>query len=207
MSERRKGILNNYNFLRYFALVCGFCFVFGGVASAQTDKCGTEATNGWSIENPSAEDRQAIEDLLFSYAWTIDERDAAAFASLFADTGPSYYEICNTGGSIFKLTRDLGPTSPDDLLTQMGIITNQLGEDGLQTRHLVTNTLFDVVGDKTVNTKSIVLVTVQDSNASVPSIDYSADARATLVKRDDGTWRFQSLTIHADYPNVVAKKR
>jgi hypothetical protein len=207
MSERWKGMLTNYAILRYFALVCGFCFAFSGIALAQTDSCGTEATQGWSIENPPAEDRQAIQDLLFSYARTIDERNAAEFTALFAQPGSSYYEICNTGGSIFKLTRDLGPESPDDLLTQMAIIVGQLATGKLQTRHLVTNTLFDVVDSKTVHTRSIVLVTVQDADSSMPSLDYSADARATLVKGDDDAWRFQSLTIHADYPAVVAKKR
>lgn len=212
MSERWKGMTTNRAILRYFALVSGFCFAFSGIALA--DDCGTVATNGWRIKNPPAEDRQAIQDLLFRYLWMIDERDIdekkpEIFAELFAQPGSSYYEMCNTGGSIFKLTLGLKPESPYDLLTQMAIIARQLKEEKLQTRHLVTNTLFDMVDDKgkTVNTKSIVLVTVQDAHSSTPSLDYSADARATFVKGDDNIWRFQSLTIHADYPDVAAKKR
>ncbi|TIV43128.1 MAG: hypothetical protein E5V84_01415 [Mesorhizobium sp.] len=60
-----------------------------------------------------------------------------------------------------------------------------------------------------MNTKSIVLVTLQDSHSPAPVLDYSADARASLVKGDDDIWRFQSLTVHADYAagSVAAKKR
>ena len=207
MSERWKGIITICAILRYFALVFGLCFAFSGTASA--DSCGTEATPGWNLENPPAEDRQAIQDLLARYAWTIDERNAAAFTALFANPESSYYEICSTSSSILKLTLDLGPESPDDLLEQMKIIVKKLRDDKLQTRHLVTNTLFDVVDGKTVNTKSIVLVTLQDSHSPAPVLDYSADARASFVKGDDDIWRFQSLTVHADYAagSVAAKKR
>lgn len=208
MSERWKGIITNCAILRYFALVCGCCFAFSGTALADT--CGTEATLGWNVKNPPAEDRQAILDLLSRYAWTIDERNAAAFAGLFAKPKSSYYEICSGDASILKLTLDLGPESPEDLLEQMKIIVKKLKDDKLQTRHLVTNTLFNVDDTgKTVNTKSIVLVTLQDSHSPAPILDYSADARATFVKGDDDTWRFQSLTIHADYAagSVAAKKR
>lgn len=207
MSERWKGIITNPAILRYFALVCGLCFGSSGTALA--DSCGTEYTSGWNLENPAAEDRQAIQDLLSRYAWTIDERNAAAFTALFAEPKSSYYEICSSGNSILKLTLDLGPESPNDLLGQMTIIVKKLRDDKLQTRHLVTNTLFDVVSDKMVNTKSIVLVTLQDAHSPAPVLDYSADARASFVKGDDGIWRFQSVTVFADYVagSVAAKKR
>jgi SnoaL-like protein len=78
----------------------------------------------------------------------------------------------------------------------------------LQTRHLVTNTLFDAAEDgKTVKTKSTVLVTLQASNLEAPELDYSADVRATLAKDGDGKWKFQSLTVYADNAAIVAKKR
>jgi hypothetical protein len=208
MSERWKGIITNCAILKYFSLVCGFCLAFGGTALA--DSCGTDATYGWNIKNPPAEDRQAILDLLSRYAWTIDERNAAAFAGLFAKPKSSYYEICSTDASILKLTLGLGPESATDLLGQMTIILDKLRNDSLQTRHIVTNTLFNVDDTgRTANTKSIVLVTLQGSHFPAPVLDYSADARATFVKGDDDTWRFQSLTIHADYTagSVEAKKR
>ncbi|RAZ85311.1 hypothetical protein DPM33_29415 [Mesorhizobium hawassense] len=208
MSEHWKGIITNRAILRNFALVCGLCLAFGGTALA--DSCGTPASKGWDIKNPPADDRQAIEDVLSRYALTIDERDAAAFAGLFAVPKSSYYEMCNTGGSVFRLTLGLDPTSPDDLLTQMGIIVQELETDHLQTRHFVTNTLFHVdKTGKTANTRSAVLVTVQDSHSPMPSLDYSADVRATLVKGGDDQWLFQSLTVHADYSagSVAAKKR
>ena len=210
MSEARESIFTKQGMLKSFALTCGICFAFSGIALAQTDNCSTEATRGWSIDNPAVDDRLAIADVLSGYAWAIDERNAAAFAAMFAEPGSSYYELCDTGGSIFKFILGLGPQSPDDLLTQMGIIAGQLEVDNLRVRHLVTNTLYDKLDDKTVITKSTVLVTVQAAGYPTPNLDYSADARATLVKGDDNTWRFQWLTIHADYAPAgdgVAKKR
>lgn len=208
MSERWKGIITSCAILRYCALVCGFFFAFSGTALA--DSCGTEATHGWNVNNnPPAEDRQAIQDLLSRYAWTIDERNAPAFTALFAEPRSSYYQICSSGNSILKLKLGLGAESATDLLGQMTIILKKLEDDKLQTRHLVTNTLFDVIDGKTVNTKSIVLVTLQDSHSPAPVLDYSADARASFVKGDDDIWRFQSLTVYADYVagSIAAKKR
>jgi hypothetical protein len=144
-------------------------------------------------------------DVWYSYAWTIDDRNAAAFAGLFAEPKSSFYELCNAAGSIIKLS--LGTGGADDLQAGMQAIATDLEHDQTQTRHLVTNTLFDRIDDKTVNTKSIVLVTVQTAGYPAPNLDYSADARATLVKGADGTWKFQSLTVHADTYAALTKKR
>jgi len=208
MSEHWKGMIVGRAIVAFAALVLGCLLAVNSTASAQTDDCGSPAPKGWVVDNPPAETRQEIQDLLFRYAWTIDEWQADQFAGLFAQAGSSYYQICNTSGPVLKLTLELGEESADDLLTQMGIILKDLESKNLHTRHLVTNTLFDVIDEKTIKTKSIVLVTLQDSDSSEPVVDYSADARATFTKvTNDSPWRFQSLTIHADTPATVARKR
>lgn len=125
---------------------------------------------------------------------------------LFLNEPSSSYELCNVGGQVFRLT----PGDPDpskNLDTQMKSITQYLKDHDLQTRHLVTNTLFKVADDGTVKTKSTVLVTLQASNLEAPVLDYSADVRATLAKDILGNWKFQSLTVHADNAAIVIKKR
>lgn len=205
MNDLWKGLCTTRAALKSFTLACALYLAFGGFALAQTSPCGTPANTGWTIDNPSLDDQRAIMDVLHSYSWTIDDRDAAAFAALFAQPKSSFYELCNVAGSVVKLT--LGSGGADDLLAGMQAITALLASDRIQSRHLVTNTLFDKGDDKTVNTKSIVLVTVQTSGYPAPNLDYSADARATLVKGADGTWKFQSLTVHADTSAPLTKKR
>lgn len=206
MNDLWKGHCISLASLKSLALACTFYLAGGGLALAQTPPpCGTPANTGWTIDNPSLDDQRAIMDVLHSYSWTIDERDATSFAALFAQPSSSYYELCNVAGRVIKLT--LGTGGSDDLLAGMQTITNDLSEGRVQSRHLVTNTLFDIVDDKTVNTKSIVLVTVQYADYPAPNLDYSADARATLVKGEDGRWKFQSLTVHADTAAALTKKR
>jgi hypothetical protein len=90
---------------------------------------------------------------------------------------------------------------------EMENILDQLKAFNWKTRHLVTNTLYHQVDENTVTTKSIVLVTLQGGNLDAPQLDYSAEARATLVKDKDGNWKFQSLAVLADNAPVAAKKR
>jgi hypothetical protein len=206
MNDPWKGLCISRTALKLFGLACAFCLAFGGFALAQTrPPCATPANPGWTIDNPSLDDQRAIMDVLYGYGWTIDDRDASSFADLFAQPNSSYYELCNVTGSVIKLT--LGKGGTDDLLAGMQTIAAGLESDQVQSRHLVTNTLFDKEDDKTVKTKSIVLVTVQTAGYPAPVLDYSADARATLVKGEDGNWKFQSLTVHADTSAALTKKR
>ena len=200
MNDLWKGIFSGRTALKYFAVACTFYLVLGGVAQAQSP-CGTPADPGWRMKNnPSLDDQRAITDLLSAYAWSIDDRRPSDFAALFQEP-ESYYEICSTGGSLFVLTLST------NLLSGMQAITKELEDDRIQTRHFVTNTLFDVIDEKTINTKSTVLVTVQLAILEKPQLDYTADARATVVKDKDGNWTFRSLTIHADTGAAVTKKR
>lgn len=206
MSDLWKGLSNNRTALKSFATVFGICIAFAGSIPAKAQECSTNAAPGWKPSNPSLEDQRLITDVLSSYAWTIDDRDPESFFDLFLNEPSSSYELCNVGGQVFRLT----PGDPDpskNLDTQMKSITQYLKDHDLQTRHLVTNTLFKVADDGTVKTKSTVLVTLQASNLEAPVLDYSADVRATLAKDILGNWKFQSLTVHADNAAIVIKKR
>lgn len=209
MSDLWNGLFNSRTALKSFAVVSGICLAFEGSVPAQAQQaCSTTAVPGWLPRtHPSLDDQRSITDVLSSYAWTIDDRDPTSFVDLFLKEASSSYELCNVGGQVFRLT--FGQQDPNkDLETEMTSITKYLKDHNLQTRHLVTNTLFDAAEDgKTVKTKSTVLVTLQASNLEAPELDYSADVRATLAKDGDGNWKFQSLTVYADNAAIVAKKR
>jgi hypothetical protein len=210
MSKCWKGRFATRIALKSFALAVGIWPAFAGVAlSQQQNTCMPANTLGWTIDNPSLDVQRAITDVLSSYAWTIDDRNAAEFVKLFVRNEDAYYQLCNRAGTnqVYKLTFDNeDPTK--DLEIQMPVITQFLITQALQTRHLVTNTLFDKVDDQTVRTKSTVLVTIQAASYEAPDLDYSADVRATLVLDEkDGKWKFQDLTVYADNAPSFEKKR
>src|SRR5260221_6185504 len=111
MNGSGKGVFASRAVLKAIALVAGIWLLFGGSPPSQAQQpkpCSTQATLGWTINNPSLDDQRAIMDLLSLYAWTIDDRDADAFVALFMPDKSSYYELCNGGGlnQIFRLTFD-----------------------------------------------------------------------------------------------------
>ncbi|WP_192355438.1 nuclear transport factor 2 family protein [Mesorhizobium mediterraneum] len=215
MNDCWKGLFAGRTALNSFAFVVGICLIFEGAPLAQAQQppptpCSTPATPGWTINNPaSLDDQRNIVDVLSLYAWYIDERDSTAFVNLFDLTNASaYYEYCNAGGlnQVFFLTpNNQNPAA--DLATQMTAITDDLETQNLQTRHLVTNTLFGVDKEKNaIITKSTVLVTIQAPSLAAPDLDYSADVRATFVNKN-GTWKFTNLTVYADNAPAIVKKR
>src|SRR4051794_8095909 len=123
MNDPWKGLCISRTALKSVALAYAFCLTFGGSALAQqTPPCGTTANTGWTIDNPSLDDQRAIMDVLSGYGWTIDDRDASSFASLFAEPKSSFYELCNAAGSVIKLTVGTGGT--DDLQAGMQAIAS-----------------------------------------------------------------------------------
>jgi len=213
VSNLRKIPFGRTAALKTFVLGVGVWLVLGGSLPAQADEvatsCSTKITTGWTISNPSLDDQRKITDLLSLYAWTIDEWDVKSFVALFDQSDPqAYYELCNAGGSnqVFKLF--LKNSQPSiDLETQMTSIISDLQGQHLKTRHMITNTLFNIDSKtNTITTKSTLLVTIQAATLAEPALDYSADVRATYVNRD-GTWRLKDLTVYADNAAVMEKKR
>ena len=169
----------------------------GGPALAQDTACPDPGT-GWTVSNPSADDRQGIMDALAGYAWALDERDAAAFADLFVEDHS--YEVC-TGGNmrIYKTTKK------EELQVRIQQQFDEI-EDIFRTRHIISNVLLSQKNSK-VDFKATMLTLVQRiaGDRVQPEPDYTADLRGTLVK--DDVWKFESLTVRADTPTFVPMGR
>lgn len=209
MNDLWKGMSISRKALKSLALISGICLAFEGLAPAHAQPqppCSTTNAVAWTINNPSADDQRKITDILSRYAWALDDWDTTSFVGLFvADDDDVYYEYCNAGGQVFKLTP--GNSDPTkNLETQIDAITDDLEARGLKTRHLVTNTLFNQ-SDGIVHTKSTVLVTLQAGGMEAPVLDYTADVRGTLVSDGKEGWLLQNLTVYADNAPSVTKKR
>src|SRR5690606_36016285 len=83
----------------------------------------------------------------------------------------------------------------DDLLLHVQKLITFLINNGLRTRHLVSNTIIDASQGATVRSKSTMLVLLHNTYSEEPEFDYSASIKAEFTKGADNVWRFSKLTL------------
>ena len=154
--------------------------------------------------NPSPEDRQEIMDLIHSYSWALDDKDATGFEELF--TVNAVYEACRNGGAADSRSQIIRTTSRAELAMLIAQQFRELEREALQTRHLQTNTILNAVDENTVEEKTTMLVTIQRASTSTPENDYTAVLKGKLTKDKDGVWRFEQLTLFTDEPQIIVSK-
>jgi len=191
--------------LKMLAIAIGIWLALPGAAVAQIKSCIDNVPparlSNRPLNNPLPEDRQAILDLIHSYAWTLEDRDVAGFVELF--TNEAVYEVCRSGGgSQSQIVRTSSQMELEDYIRGQFA---DLEADGLQTRHFLTNTILNT-NDKIVQAKTAMLVVVQQTDDAIPEVDYTAVLKMRIVKVDD-TWKFEQLTLFTDTPVFIAKAR
>jgi hypothetical protein len=166
--------------------------------------CSTLPDKNWVTSNPSHDVRWAIADTLSSYAWALDDKRADDFAALFATSGT--YEVCAGGGD-----SRVYDASKNEFQRMLGEQFANLAK--MQTRHILSNTLLRTRTDNSghvisVDSRSTMVVTMQhnDTDHIVPSPDYTAEVRATFLP-EAGKWKFRTLTIYSDSPQLVLRGR
>jgi SnoaL-like domain len=177
-------------------LAVAACLALQGTAKAQQQQCLDDLDPNWPpppVTAPSLADRQAIMDLISNYNWARDEQLSAGLEDLFTDD--VVYELCTAGGGIQVAT----VTGADEVGTYLGSLTTFLNTLKLRTRHLVSNTILDVVDTNTVQGKTTVLVLLQSAFLESPLVDYTATLKAEY-RRVNGAWRFGRLTLIGDTP-------
>lgn len=129
------------------------------------------------------EDREQIRQLLIDYGRTLDSRDFAAFAALFAERGGQWIGGFGT------------VTGRAEIQT---VMQEKIGAGtGSPNFHVFTNESITLVGDQaTALTKW--LFVVQDSEKR-PSLVYLGHYDDTLI-REGGRWLFQRRVVHGDIP-------
>jgi hypothetical protein len=129
------------------------------------------------------EDREQIRQLLVDYGRTLDSRDFAAFAGLFAERGGQWIGGFGT------------VTGRAEIQT---VMQEKIGAGtGSPNFHVFTNESITLNGDQaTALTKW--LFVVQDSEKR-PSLVYLGHYDDTMV-RENGRWLFQRRVVHGDIP-------
>lgn len=157
--------------------------------------CVVAISSGWSVGvagqagSPTAlatrvqtlEDREAIRALLVAYATTLDNRDFAGFAQLWAKDAEFFGGTGNTAK---------GPEAIRDLLRGL------LGKNGAATPgrdfHLVMNQTVDVTGDTALGFSRGTWVSTNPENRLQVTI--IANYYDQFV-REDGRWKFKRHQI------------
>jgi 3-phenylpropionate/cinnamic acid dioxygenase small subunit len=125
------------------------------------------------------EDRQAIERVLLDYGRTLDARDFAAYAALFAPTGEWQGAL-----GVYK--------GPKDIQAAMEKIFTDAAADIPKGRnfHVMSNFFIDVQGDRATARSNFIFYKLEGSK---PVAEVAGRYEDVLV-RINGAWKFQQRT-------------
>jgi uncharacterized protein (TIGR02246 family) len=160
-----------------------------------------QAQSGRSIEKKSIEarlqaleDREAIHNLMIDYGRTLDQRDFAGFARLFAQDAEY------GGGGSGGVTR--GPEAITKLLQD----TFQKNPTGVKTPnfHLFSNESIQLDGDLALGLSKGAFVVPGDNNQ--PAMVMLATYKDVFVRRN-GIWKFKQRMVQGDIPAPAAAAR
>jgi hypothetical protein len=170
-------------------------------------------------ENPfnlSAEERDAIIDVVHAFALTWDLRDAANLPLLFIDDfddGPEdglRFTVCTStpgvGGTGTQIILALSRTQIERYFGQVDPPGpfRYVEDNALQARHLISNIVVKShrYGDAKVLADLLVTLQDYDPEGEEPplEVDYTGMIEAVLTKEWGGVWKFRELTIYMDVP-------
>ena len=160
----------------------------GGVAEA-----GQRPARSVEARLQTLEDREAIRALFIEYGRTLDSRDFAAFAQLFAKDG----EFVGGGGASAKGRDEVGA-----LLGRL-LQTNYPDSRG-KNFHLFFGEAIEVNGDQATAVSKGGFVMA--SSANKPEMLLLATYRDQFV-REDGRWKFKRREVQGDIPVPRAPSR
>ena len=204
------------------ALVCaGFWLVTPEAARAAS--CDRSPPASFDVRedpfNLSADERDAIIDVVHAFALTWDLRDNVNLPLLFIDGRPDngfIFLVCNSesgvGGTGLQIgsaidRQQLKEYFDDGPFAYVMDVDDSPPDTTSQARHFITNTVVKShhLGD--VKVVAGLLVTLQYygdgagppvDDTSLPIVDYTGMIEAVLTKEWGGVWKFRELVIYMD---------
>lgn len=136
--------------------------------------------------------RQDILDLISAYSYTYDAKDVSGWLDLFtADALWAWY----AGPQHTQAVRLDGKQAIDDFFRPRLI---GLGQQGIQSRHFQTNTVFTSFNGREATAKTYVLVTWQYAGELVPRPVHTGYYEDKFVRTPRG-WKFKERIIYVDH--------
>lgn len=167
----------------FFATLLPMLALAGGCISVEI----TRTTTSSQI---SLGDRKAIMDLISRYGHTWDNKDAEGWTGLFTENADWHYHAAGElKNSIHSQTGRLNFANEK---------LEQFAEQGIQTRHLQTNTLLTRNAEGTIHGETIFMVTWQSAEKPAPMLIHTGVYRDTFVKTIHGL-KFSRREVHVDH--------
>jgi ketosteroid isomerase-like protein len=134
-------------------------------------------------------DRQEILDLISRYSYAWDRKDADGWVALFANDATL---MVYRGGVLQSAIR----SNAERLKTAREFLRSQQ-EQGVQMRHLQTNTVLERLSDGSVQGDTMVTVLRQEKNEPTPKLHMSGTYHDRFEKTPSG-WKFARRELRAD---------
>lgn len=185
--------------------IVAFGVVLAAPLSASAQRCETDPPEVLEFRNagelPSPSEQDAALDVIYTFAWTLDLRDASNLVDLFAEG--AVYEAC-TGGGV-QITKTTGLDMLETYFTtQPFAYLNQLS---FNTSHFITNAILRTTEkEDEIKVWATMLVTLQRPDVEAPVLDYTAMLVMTL-NRYDGALKFTDVRMITGTPLVVFRAR
>jgi len=139
----------------------------------------------------SSPDRQEIVDLIYRYSYTYDAKDLDGWLSLFLENATwSVYEPNSSVPAFVLKSNDERRQFAEQRL-------KELAEQGIQTRHYMTNTLLNKISERRVKGVTMLLLSWQYTSEASPHLINTGYYRDEFVKTKHG-WIFASREFHGD---------
>lgn len=196
-------------------LVCAAGLWLAAPQTAQAQSCMDPPRASFDVrENPfnlSAEERDAIIDVVHAFALTWDVRDVVNLPLLFIEGGPEdglLFMVCTSepgvGGTGRQIVAAVSRRQIGEYFTA-GPFRYVTNEDTLaQARHFISNSVVKShrLGDVEVVADLLVTLQYYGEEPSLPVVDYTGMIEAILTKEWGGVWRFRELIITMDVPDT-----
>ena len=134
-------------------------------------------------------DRQEILDLISRYSYVWDAKDADAWAALFKDDANWVSYRAGVLGTQLRSKAEILKWARERHQSQR--------EQGIQTRHVQTNTLLERVSDGSVKAETMVTILGQQKDKPAAKITLTGTYRDRFEKTSSG-WKFVRRELYGD---------
>ena len=170
------------------AILLAIGFFQEGAANSGTADATAGASERVQYTSVSDPDRSEITDLIYRYSYTVDAKDLEGFVALFT-------EDCRWVAHLPEkpIVLDSRTKLRDHLAARLKYFADQ----GIQTRHLQTNSILTRINSDRVRGVTYVMLLGQVKGEPTPRVISTGIYEDEFVKTEDG-WRFAVREAHLD---------
>ena len=151
-------------------------------------------TVGAETGNLSEKDRQEIMVLIYNYSYMFDSKNLDGFLDLFSQDAvwEAFYGV--------SPSPELVLDTPEEMRQVFGDQMDQYAEEGIQSRHFMTNLTIIPTGPKLAEGTAMYFVTHQayDEGEATAVLLHTGEYKYQFIKTRAG-WKFRKIEARADH--------